>query len=70
MPAHINRHAPQQNWTARLRRKLGADPEPFPSLSSLRHTQRKIVGQILALQQGVAANKLARTEGRSQGPRD
>jgi hypothetical protein len=55
---HINRHTPQLNRIARLRRKLGADPAPFsplPPLSSFRHTQRKIVGQILALEQGVVA---------------
>lgn len=56
---HINRHTPQLNRIARLRRKLGADPAPFsplPPLSSFRHTQRKIVGQILVLEQGVVAS--------------
>lgn len=44
---HINRHTPQLNRIARLRRKVRADTRPFsplPPLSSLRHTQRKIVG--------------------------
>src|SRR5262249_48214347 len=56
---HINRHTPQLTRITRLRRKLGTDPAPFsplPSLSSLRHTQRKIVGQILALEQGIVAS--------------
>jgi hypothetical protein len=56
---HINRHTPQLNQLARLRRKLGADPAPFsalPPLSSLRPPQRKIVGQILALEQAVVSN--------------
>jgi hypothetical protein len=56
---HINRHTPQLNQLARLRRKIRADPAPFsplPPLSSLRPTQRKIFGQILALEQGVVAS--------------
>lgn len=55
---HVNRHTPQLNRLARLRKKIRADSTPFsplPPLSSLRHTQRKIVSQIPALDQGIVA---------------
>jgi hypothetical protein len=59
LPSH-HRHTPQLTRIARLRRKvIRADPAPFsplPPLSSLRPKQRKIVGQILALEQGVVAS--------------
>ncbi|HEY2528220.1 MAG TPA: hypothetical protein VGJ20_09785 [Xanthobacteraceae bacterium] len=56
---HINRHTPQLNRLARLRKKIRADSAPFsplPLLSSLRPRQRKIVGKILALEQSVVAS--------------
>jgi hypothetical protein len=54
-----NRHTPQLNRLARLRRKIHADPAPFsalPPLSSLRPKRRRIVGEILALEQSIVAS--------------